>query len=154
MGSSRVARCRSTGRRRARGGGTRSGVAPSATTGDVTGCREGSRHTTAETWATTSTMTPVVTRGLGGHEVSKPSMTDARWSAERIGPKSSPPRIVAGPGRGGLGCGRRRVLDGAIRDLWDVRRMGLTVYARSKSPRTAVGHYATVAKNVPSSAPA
>ena len=37
------------------------------------------------------------------------------------------------------------VLDGAIRDLWDVRRMGLTVYARSKSPRTAVGHYATVA---------
>jgi regulator of RNase E activity RraA len=41
------------------------------------------------------------------------------------------------------------VLDGAIRDLWDVRRMGLTVYARSRSPRTAVGHYATVAKNVP-----
>ena len=41
------------------------------------------------------------------------------------------------------------VLDGAIRDLWDVRRMGLTVYARSKSPRTAVGQYATVAKNVP-----
>ena len=28
------------------------------------------------------------------------------------------------------------VLDGAIRDLWDVRRMGLTVYARSRSPRT------------------
>jgi 4-hydroxy-4-methyl-2-oxoglutarate aldolase len=41
------------------------------------------------------------------------------------------------------------VLDGAIRDLWDVRRMGLTVYARSKSPRTAVGHYATVARNIP-----
>ena len=41
------------------------------------------------------------------------------------------------------------VLDGAIRDLWDVRRMGLTVYARSKSPRTTVGYYATVAKNVP-----
>jgi 4-hydroxy-4-methyl-2-oxoglutarate aldolase len=41
------------------------------------------------------------------------------------------------------------VLDGAIRDLWDVRRMGLTVYARSKSPRTAVGHYATLARNVP-----
>src|SRR5688572_3280046 len=40
------------------------------------------------------------------------------------------------------------VLDGAIRDLWDVRRMGLTIYARSKSPRTAVGYYATVAKNV------
>ena len=41
------------------------------------------------------------------------------------------------------------VLDGAIRDMWDIRRMGLTIYARSKSPRTAVGHYATVAKNVP-----
>jgi regulator of RNase E activity RraA len=41
------------------------------------------------------------------------------------------------------------VLDGAIRDVWDIRRMGLTVYARSITPRTAVGHYATVAKNVP-----
>lgn len=41
------------------------------------------------------------------------------------------------------------VLDGAIRDVWDIRRMGLTVYARSISPRTAVGHYATVARNVP-----
>lgn len=40
------------------------------------------------------------------------------------------------------------VLDGAIRDIWDLRRMGLTVYARSSSPRTAVGHYATVARNV------
>jgi 4-hydroxy-4-methyl-2-oxoglutarate aldolase len=27
--------------------------------------------------------------------------------------------------------------------------MGLTVYARSKTPRTAVGHYATVHKNIP-----
>jgi regulator of RNase E activity RraA len=41
------------------------------------------------------------------------------------------------------------VLDGAIRDVWDIRRMGLTVYARSSTPRTAVGHYATVSKNVP-----
>lgn len=41
------------------------------------------------------------------------------------------------------------VLDGAIRDIWDVRRMGLTVYARSATPRTAVGHYATVANNIP-----
>lgn len=40
------------------------------------------------------------------------------------------------------------VLDGAIRDVWDIRRMGLTVYARSITPRTAVGHYATVARNV------
>lgn len=41
------------------------------------------------------------------------------------------------------------VLDGAIRDIWDIRRMGLTVYARSSTPATAVGHYATVAKNLP-----
>src|SRR5262245_15056531 len=41
------------------------------------------------------------------------------------------------------------VLDGGIRDVWDIRRMGLTVYARSSTPSTAVGHYATVAKNVP-----
>ena len=40
------------------------------------------------------------------------------------------------------------VLDGAIRDIWDVRRMGLTIYARSATPRTAVGHYATVARNI------
>ena len=26
------------------------------------------------------------------------------------------------------------VLDGAIRDIWDIRRMGLTVYARSATP--------------------
>ncbi len=43
------------------------------------------------------------------------------------------------------GHGARR----AIRDIWDIRRMGLTVYARSATPRTAVGHYATVSKNVP-----
>ncbi|MFN0087080.1 MAG: RraA family protein [Blastocatellia bacterium] len=41
------------------------------------------------------------------------------------------------------------VLDGAIRDIWDVRRMGLTIYARSSSPSTAVGRYATVARNIP-----
>ena len=41
------------------------------------------------------------------------------------------------------------VLDGAVRDVWDIRRMGLTVYARSISPRTAVGHYATVGRNLP-----
>jgi regulator of RNase E activity RraA len=40
------------------------------------------------------------------------------------------------------------VVDGGVRDLWDLRRMGLTVYARSRTPRTTVGHYATVAKNV------
>jgi 4-hydroxy-4-methyl-2-oxoglutarate aldolase len=41
------------------------------------------------------------------------------------------------------------VLDGAVRDVWDLKRMGLTVYARSVSPATAVGRYATVARNVP-----
>jgi regulator of RNase E activity RraA len=41
------------------------------------------------------------------------------------------------------------VLDGATRDVWDLRRMGLTVYARSVSPATAVGRYATVARNIP-----
>src|SRR4029453_11505716 len=33
--------------------------------------------------------------------------------------------------------------------VWDIRRMGLTAYARASSPRTAVGHYATVARNEP-----
>jgi regulator of RNase E activity RraA len=46
------------------------------------------------------------------------------------------------------------VLDGAIRDLWDVRRMGLTVYARSKSPRTAVGTMPPWRRTSLSSAPA
>src|SRR5689334_5440440 len=41
------------------------------------------------------------------------------------------------------------VLDGAARDIPDLRKMGLTVYARSMSPATAVGRYATVARNVP-----
>jgi regulator of RNase E activity RraA len=41
------------------------------------------------------------------------------------------------------------VLDGAIRDVWDIRRMGLTVYARSSTPSTAVGRYATVSRNTP-----
>lgn len=41
------------------------------------------------------------------------------------------------------------VLDGAVRDVWDLKRMGLTVYARATSPATAVGRYATVARNVP-----
>jgi len=41
------------------------------------------------------------------------------------------------------------VLDGAIRDVWDIRRMGFTVYARSSTPRTAVGHHASVARSVP-----
>lgn len=41
------------------------------------------------------------------------------------------------------------VIDGAVRDVWDLRRMGLTIYARATSPATAVGRYATVARNIP-----
>ncbi len=41
------------------------------------------------------------------------------------------------------------VLDGAVRDVGDLRDMGLTVYARAAIPSTAVGRYATVARNIP-----
>jgi regulator of RNase E activity RraA len=41
------------------------------------------------------------------------------------------------------------VLDGGVRDVGDLRAMGLTVYARSVIPSTAVGRYATVARNIP-----
>jgi regulator of RNase E activity RraA len=41
------------------------------------------------------------------------------------------------------------VLDGAVRDIPDLRAMGLTVYARAAIPSTAVGRYATVDRNIP-----
>ena len=41
------------------------------------------------------------------------------------------------------------VLDGAVRDLVELRALGLPVYARSVSPATAVGRYASVSKQVP-----
>jgi 4-hydroxy-4-methyl-2-oxoglutarate aldolase len=41
------------------------------------------------------------------------------------------------------------VLDGGVRDIADLRAMRLTVYARSVIPSTAVGRYATVARNIP-----
>ncbi|HXE79631.1 MAG TPA: RraA family protein [Vicinamibacterales bacterium] len=41
------------------------------------------------------------------------------------------------------------VLDGAVRDIAELRALGLPVYARSASPATAVGRYASVAKQVP-----
>ncbi len=41
------------------------------------------------------------------------------------------------------------VLDGAVRDLAELRALGLPVYARSVSPATAVGRYASVSKQVP-----
>jgi regulator of RNase E activity RraA len=41
------------------------------------------------------------------------------------------------------------VLDGAVRDVAELRAMNLPVFARSVSPATAVGRYATVSKQVP-----
>jgi len=41
------------------------------------------------------------------------------------------------------------VLDGAVRDLKELRALGLPVFARAVSPATAVSRYASVAKQVP-----
>ena len=41
------------------------------------------------------------------------------------------------------------VLDGAVRDIAELRALGLPVFARSASPATAVSRYASVAKQVP-----
>jgi regulator of RNase E activity RraA len=41
------------------------------------------------------------------------------------------------------------VLDGAIRDIEEVRRLGLPVFARAASPATAVGRFVSVSKNEP-----
>jgi regulator of RNase E activity RraA len=41
------------------------------------------------------------------------------------------------------------VLDGAVRDIAELRALGLPVFARSVSPATAVSRYASVAKQVP-----
>jgi len=41
------------------------------------------------------------------------------------------------------------VLDGAVRDIAELRALNLPTYARSASPATAVGRYASVAKQVP-----
>jgi regulator of RNase E activity RraA len=40
------------------------------------------------------------------------------------------------------------VLDGAVRDVAELRALGLPVFARSVSPATAVGRYASVSKQV------
>jgi hypothetical protein len=53
--------------------------------------------------------TPSVTRGRTGHEVSKPSLTDARWRAERIGPM-----IIVAPHRGQLQSARVSVVDVSV----------------------------------------
>ena len=41
------------------------------------------------------------------------------------------------------------VIDGGVRDLAEVRALGLAVYARSVVPSSSVGRYATVANNIP-----
>jgi len=41
------------------------------------------------------------------------------------------------------------VLDGALRDIEEVERIGLPVFARAASPANAVGRYKSVAKNIP-----
>lgn len=41
------------------------------------------------------------------------------------------------------------ILDGAVRDVQEIRGLGLPVYAASVSPATAVGRYASVAANIP-----
>ena len=41
------------------------------------------------------------------------------------------------------------VLDGAVRDVAELRALDLPVFARSVSPATAVSRYATVGKNIP-----
>lgn len=40
------------------------------------------------------------------------------------------------------------VLDGGVRDLAEIRGLGLPVYSRSISPATAVGRYATVGRDI------
>lgn len=41
------------------------------------------------------------------------------------------------------------VIDGGVRDLAEIRSLGLPVYARSVVPSTVVGRYASVAKQIP-----
>jgi regulator of RNase E activity RraA len=41
------------------------------------------------------------------------------------------------------------VLDGGVRDLAELRALNLPVYARSVTPATAVGRFASVARDVP-----
>ena len=88
---------------------------------EATGSHDGLRHTAPDTWATTLAKTSVKATSLGAHEVSKPSVTVASWSAERIEPMT----IVA-PHRGQYQAGRvEGVFDGR-----DARRRRLRASAR------------------------
>jgi hypothetical protein len=68
---------------------------------DAMDSHEGSRHTTPGTWATALAKTSVRATSVGAHEVSKPSVTVASWSPERIGPM-----IIVAPHRGQCQAGR------------------------------------------------
>jgi regulator of RNase E activity RraA len=41
------------------------------------------------------------------------------------------------------------ILDGSVRDIGEIRRLGLPVFARGAVPSTAVGRFATVSRNEP-----
>jgi regulator of RNase E activity RraA len=41
------------------------------------------------------------------------------------------------------------ILDGGVRDVVEIRGLGLPVYAASVTPATAVGRWASVANNIP-----
>ena len=70
-------------------------VARDGTMRHAKGSHQGWRHNTPDTWVITSMRAAVETWGRHRHDVSKPSVTAARWNAERIGPI-----VMAAPHRG------------------------------------------------------
>ena len=90
-----------------------------------------STHTSPDTWATTLTKTPTATVSRA-HEVSKPSVTVARWSAERIGPT-----IIAAPHRGHAHVAQVAVVGGHRRGRvrGGGRRRGVASRVRASATR-------------------
>ena len=83
-GSPGVERCRSRGRRRVSDGGSRYwSMAREPACGGVRRWYWVLVHTPPQAWVGTLARTPVVTRPPGPHEESKPSVTEARRSAEK-----------------------------------------------------------------------